>query len=130
MQENHAMFRILLAEDNKDNQAAYRRMLEGAGYDIDIAENGREAVEAFMKLSFDLILMDIQMPEMDGYTASQRIRMDAESIRNPEIPIIAMTAHALESVRQDCLAAGMNDFLPKPVEIATMADVLKRWLEP
>ena len=126
MQENHAMFRILLAEDNKDNQAAYRRMLEGAGYDIDIAENGREAVEAFMKLSFDLILMDIQMPEMDGMEAAREIRRLESGKR---VPIIAFTSLASDPHRQECIDQGMDDFLNKPCNKETLLSCIEAWQE-
>ncbi len=120
------MFRILLAEDNKDNQAVYRRMLEGAGYAIDIAENGREAVTAFRDAAYDLILMDLQMPEMDGREAAAQIRrLDTGS----RVPIIAFTALPSDPHRQECLDQGMNDFLNKPCDEQTLLSCIKTWQE-
>ncbi len=118
------MFRILLAEDNRDNQAVYRRMLEGAGYVIDIAENGREAVEAFRKTSYDLILMDLQMPEMDGMEAAGQIRcLDS----GKKVPIIAFSALPSDPHGQICLDHGMNDFLNKPCEEKTLLSCIETW---
>lgn len=118
------MFRILLAEDNRDNQAVYRRMLEGAGYVIDIAENGREAVEAFRRTSYDLILMDLQMPEMDGMEAAGQIRcLDS----GKKVPIIAFSALPSDPHGQVCLDHGMNDFLNKPCEEETLLSCIETW---
>jgi CheY-like chemotaxis protein/HPt (histidine-containing phosphotransfer) domain-containing protein len=119
------MFRILLAEDNKDNQAVYRRMLEGAGYDIDIVENGREAIEAFRRSSYDLILMDLQMPEMDGMEAAVEIRRLDSGKR---IPIVAFTALPPDPHRKSCLGRGMNDFLNKPCDEHTLLSCLEIWM--
>jgi|GEM_PF-2689981 len=119
------MFRILLAEDNKDNQAMYRKMLERAGYVIDIAENGREAVEAFRSSLYDLILMDLQMPEMDGVEAAGQIRgLDS----GKRVPIIAFTELPPDLHRQACLDQGMNDFLRKPCDEHTLLSCLEIWL--
>ncbi len=119
------MFRILLAEDNKDNQAVYRKMLERAGYNSDIAENGRDAVEAFKMSSYDLILMDLQMPEMDGIEATEEIRR----LKNGKsVPIIAFSALPADSHRQSCLDQGMNDFLHKPCDEQLLGACLDLWL--
>ncbi|MBI5076227.1 MAG: response regulator [Nitrospirae bacterium] len=120
------MFRILLAEDNKDNQAVCRRMLEGAGYEIAIANNGREAVEAFTRSSYDLILMDLQMPEMDGIEATAEIRRLDSGRR---VPIIAFTALPADPHRRACLDQGMNDFLNKPCDEQILRACLEHWLE-
>jgi signal transduction histidine kinase/CheY-like chemotaxis protein len=117
--------RILLAEDNEINQQVAREILEGAGAEVRIADNGRAAVSMVSTQAFDAVLMDIQMPEMDGYEATGRIR---ESRRHQNLPIIAMTAHALESERDKCLAHGMNDHVSKPFEPEVLFGVLSRWI--
>jgi CheY-like chemotaxis protein len=106
--------RILVAEDEYINTILIRDLLLQAGYHVTIVRNGREAVEAWRGGIFDCVLMDIQMPEMDGYEAVARIR-DSER-GEAHIPIIAMTAHALSGDRQKCLAAGMDDYIAKPID--------------
>ena len=119
--------RILLAEDNAVNQKVATKLLERLGYRVDGASNGREAVEAIVRRPYDLVLMDCQMPELDGYAATVEIRaLDGERCR---IPIIALTAGAMESDRQRCLEVGMNDFIAKPIDRAELEEVLRRWLE-
>ena len=129
--------RVLLVEDNAVNQAVARAMLEKLGCDVDMAENGSEAVEAHGHAAYDLILMDGQMPVMDGYEATQRIRTieaRAETARlstqgsEARVPIVAMTAHAMDADRDRCLAAGMDDYLSKPFTRAQLSDVLRRCL--
>ncbi len=105
---------ILLAEDNLVNQKVASKMLEKCGHNVQIACNGREAVEALKGNKFDLILMDIQMPEMDGIEATELIRNSKDSYIDPNIPIIAVTAHAFEEDRERCLNAGMNSCINKP----------------
>ena len=107
--------RILLAEDNKFNQLLAKRVLEKKGCIIDIAENGREAIEKLKAGGHDIILMDIQMPEMDGYEATRHIRTQLSG-QVAEIPIVAMTAHALSDEGSKCILAGMNDYISKPFE--------------
>ncbi|MEM8558218.1 MAG: response regulator [Bacteroidota bacterium] len=114
--------RILLAEDNAVNQKVALRILERLGYDADLATNGREAVEAFETQSYDVILMDVQMPEMDGLQATQFLRATLPRERQPRI--IAMTANAMEGDREHCLAAGMDDYLPKPVKREALTQAL------
>ena len=118
------MFKILLAEDNKDNQALYRRMLESAGYDVSIADSGIEAIAAFRDASHDLILMDLQMPEMDGMEAAAQIRLLESGKR---VPIIAFTALPSDPHRQACLQQGMNDFLNKPCDEETLLACIETW---
>ena len=117
--------RLLLAEDNANNQQVARELLESEGAQVQIANNGREAVEAVSAAGtpFDAILMDLQMPVMDGYTATSRIRQDLGRIN---LPIIAMTANAMASDREACLAAGMNDHVGKPFDLDTLVKVLRR----
>lgn len=120
------MFRILLAEDNKENQAMYQRMLERAGYDIEIAENGREALQAFRRSSYDLVLMDLQMPEMDGVEATRAIRRLDSGKR---VPIIGFTSLPADPHRRACLDQGMNDFLNKPCDGEMLLSCIRTWQE-
>ena len=123
--ESHkSKVRILVVEDNVTNQKVALAMLAKLGYRADIAENGKEAVLASRKIPFDLVLMDCQMPEMDGYEATRRMRRS----KNHAVPIIAMTAHAMKRDREKCIKAGMNDYITKPVSSAALAEVLEKWL--
>jgi len=127
-------FRVLLAEDNPVNQALGTAMLEYFGCRTDVAEDGLEALEALTAERYDLILMDCQMPRMDGYEATREIRK-RESPGTGEsgsrrIPIVALTAHALEGDREICLKAGMDDYLSKPYKSDELYSVLARWLFP
>jgi PAS domain S-box-containing protein len=119
--------RILLVEDNKVNQLVGTKVLENLGYIFTIANNGLQAVEAFRLGAYDAILMDCQMPEMDGYEATEAIRRIEG--RSEHIPIIAMTAAAMEGDRERCMAAGMDDFITKPVRLDAVSTVLTRWVD-
>ncbi len=118
--------RILLAEDVAANQLVARSMLKRMGLEVEIAGNGVEALEKWRSGDIDLILMDCQMPRMDGYEASRSIRRESDG---QSVPIIALTANAYEENRRQCLEAGMNDFLAKPFEICQLRSVLERWLQ-
>ncbi len=119
--------RVLAADDNAVNKKLITRLLEKAGYVADTVENGREAVEAIQRVDYDAVLMDCQMPVMDGFEATTVIRA-AESGRSRRVPIIALTASAMQSDRERCLAAGMDDYLTKPIKPAELAEVLARWV--
>jgi PAS domain S-box-containing protein len=118
--------KILLAEDNVVNERVALAMLGKFGYQAEAVKNGREVLAALEKDRFDLVLMDCQMPEMDGYEATRAIRSGDPTYR--DIPIVALTANAMEGDRDLCLAAGMNAYIAKPVTAAAMADVLEKWL--
>jgi PAS domain S-box-containing protein len=125
--------RVLLAEDNPVNQEVARAMLEALGLEVTIVGNGRRAIEALSEARYDLVLMDCQMPEMDGYEATRVIResgpaMPPQARGETTMPIIALTAHAMQGVREECLAAGMNDYISKPFNQAELEKILRRWL--
>ncbi len=119
--------RILLVEDNVVNQKVAIRLLdEKLGHQSDLVSNGKEAIELLKDLDYDLVLMDCQMPEMDGYDATRAIRNVKSSVRNHNIPIIAMTANAMKGDREKCLESGMNDYVSKPIKIQELADAIER----
>jgi PAS domain S-box-containing protein len=119
--------RLLVAEDNEINQQVARGILESAGLVVDVANNGREAVEKARAGRYDAVLMDIQMPELDGLQAAAELRRDG---RFADLPIIAMTAHAMSGDRERSLAAGMNDHVTKPIDPDALFAVLLRWVHP
>ena len=120
----------LVAEDNKVNQMVAVRMLEKLGIRADVAVNGLGAVEACQRTHYDFILMDCQMPEMDGFEATRSI-LDSEPARGgPHVPIIAVTANAMKGDREKCLASGMDDYLAKPFKIEQLRALLERWMPP
>ena len=120
--------RILLAEDNVINQQVALGLLEKMGLRADAVANGAEAVNSLATLPYDLVLMDVQMPEMDGLEATRQIRSQESAVKNHNIPIIAMTANAMQGDREKCLAAGMNDYISKPIPPQTLAETLQKWL--
>jgi two-component system sensor histidine kinase/response regulator len=137
--------RVLLVEDNPINQEVGKAMLEGFGLRVDLAENGKEAIEVISRVFYDLVFMDCQMPEMDGYEATRLVREQEKSgyqgqgngdryaaslpTEQPHVPIIALTAHALEGDREKCLSAGMDDYLSKPFSIAQLLSILEYWMD-
>ena len=120
--------RILLAEDNAINQEIALELLSLLGYNTDLATNGREAVDAALNQDYNLILMDIQMPEMDGFEATRQIRASGK-LGVERMPIIAMTANAMESDKEKCMRAGMNDHIAKPINPELLYKTLRHWLQ-
>ena len=121
--------RILLTEDNVINQQVALGILAKLGYNADTASNGREAIQALKTVSYDIVFMDVQMPEMDGLEATRAIRSRKTGVLNPRIPIIAMTAHALKGDRERCLEAGMDDYISKPIVPQAFTETLEKWLD-
>ncbi|PKN96371.1 MAG: hypothetical protein CVU43_21070, partial [Chloroflexi bacterium HGW-Chloroflexi-5] len=119
---------ILVAEDNPTSQTVVLALLTKLGYHADVVDSGSKAINALKHAFYDLVLMDCQMPEMDGYEATRLIRRRDTGVLQPDIPIIAVTAHALTDDRSKYLDAGMNDYLAKPVQLKTLAEILSRWL--
>ena len=123
LRENSKYLRILLVEDNAVNQKLAARLLEKRGHTVAIAGNGKEALAALERQSFDLVFMDVQMPEMDGYEATEAIRRK-EKASGDHLPIIAMTAHAMAGDRERCLTAGMDDYISKPIRLEELDRLL------
>ena len=120
------LLRILLAEDNIVNQKVAARLLEKQGHSVEIVPNGADALAALALRDFDLILMDVQMPVMNGYDATEKIRA-AERQSGRHIPIVALTAHAMKGDRETCFQAGMDDYIAKPIHPRELTAVLEKW---
>ena len=117
---------ILLVEDNAVNQEVALGILASLGFQAEVAANGRDAIQALSETDYDLVLMDCQLPEMDGYEASRLIRRPDSAVRNHAVPIIAMTAHGMPGDREKCLAAGMNGYLTKPIRPADLQQAIEK----
>jgi CheY-like chemotaxis protein len=124
--EDRCTVRVLVAEDNAVNRLLVKRMFEKLGCRIDLAGNGREAVEMAGRLRYDIIFMDCFMPELDGYGASRALRQLEQGQRR--VPIVALTANAMADDRAKCIAAGMDDYLSKPVGLEEIRKTLQRWV--
>jgi CheY-like chemotaxis protein len=116
LKEYRRKLRFLLADDNEVNRRLALKILQKMGYEAHAVENGREAVDALKKEDYDIVLMDVQMPEMDGLEATRLIRDPQSGTLNPKIPIIALTAHAMKGDRENCLEAGADDYVSKPID--------------
>jgi CheY-like chemotaxis protein len=125
--ESRQALRVLLAEDNPVNQQVATAMLVKRGHQVDVVDNGRAAVEAIQARAYDVVLMDIQMPEMDGFTATQRIRALPQG---RSLPIVALTAHALSGERERCLAQGMSGYLAKPFKAHDLFSAVEERMTP
>jgi CheY-like chemotaxis protein len=120
--------RLLLAEDNRVNQRLAVRVLEKHGHRVTVAENGLEVLKALKQSDFEMVLMDIQMPEMDGLEATRTIRRQ-EQATGAHIPIVALTAHALHGDRERCVEAGMDDYISKPIKVEELLTTIEKWAD-
>ncbi len=120
---------MLLAEDNFVNQTLARRLLENQGYSVTVAADGQAALSALEQDSFDIVLMDVQMPTMDGFEATAKIR-ERERASGRHVPIVAMTAHALKGDEEKCLAAGMDAYISKPIRREELYSIIDETLQP
>lgn len=121
--------RILVAEDNPDNQLLARRILEQAGFAVDLAEDGKQASDMVEECHYDIILMDVQMPVMDGFAATEAIRAREKALGSSRTPIIALTAHAMEGYREQCLAQDMDDYMTKPIKKKLLLKLIDQWID-
>jgi CheY-like chemotaxis protein/HPt (histidine-containing phosphotransfer) domain-containing protein len=119
---------LLVVEDNAVNQAVAKGLLKRLGYTVEVASSGAEALEMLGRNAYALILMDCQMPEMDGFEVTRRIRSGTAGALDPSVPIIALTANAMHGDRELCLQAGMDDHVPKPVDSRLLGEAITRWL--
>ena len=127
-EEKNKKIKILLAEDNIVNQKLALRLIEKLGYKADAAANGQEAVNALEIIDYNLVLMDVQMPVMDGYEATIKIRDPHSNVINHDVKIIALTAHAMKGDRDKCIEVGMNDYLAKPINPNELYNILEQYL--
>ncbi len=122
--------RILVAEDNPTNQRVVLKILEKLGHRVDAVANGQEVLIALSTIPYDIVLMDCQMPEMDGYEATRRIRVSNDLVVSADIPIIALTANAISGDREKCVSVGMSDYLTKPINREQLDLMIQKWLTP
>jgi signal transduction histidine kinase/DNA-binding response OmpR family regulator/integral membrane sensor domain MASE1 len=127
LKQSDVRLRVLVADDNMANQMVAQSILQRLGHRADVAANGHEAVASLKSVPYDLVLMDCQMPEMDGYEATHQIRSAVAGVLDPKVPIIALTANVTGGNRERCLQAGMNDFLSKPIQPQQLAEIIRRW---
>ena len=120
-------FRILVVDDNAVNQTVLHGMLTKLGFQAECVFTGNDAIRSLQELDYDLVFMDCQMPGMDGYETTRRIRDNSSTVKNHDIPVIAITAHAMKGDRKKCLNAGMNDYLTKPIDYNQLVELMKKW---
>jgi CheY-like chemotaxis protein len=128
LREASRRLRVLLAEDNRTNQKVATIMLQRLGHEVAVAANGAEAVDALKADRYDLVLMDVQMPEVDGFEATRRIRDPQSGVLDARVPIVAMTAHAMKGDRERCLESGMDGYLAKPIKPADLREIIERFV--
>jgi len=124
----HTNLKILLVEDNRVNQKVTTKILSKAGYHVDIANNGNEAISILSEKKYHLVLMDILMPEMGGYDTTKMIRSEQSTVLNHKVPVVALTASALAEDKEKCISAGMNDYISKPVKPKELLDKIEEWI--
>jgi len=127
-EDRKAKVELLLADDNKVNRIVATTIITRLGYNVDIAENGLEAIELLKTSPYDLVFMDLQMPKMDGIEATRIIRDKKSDVIHHNIPVIAMTAHAMKGHREICINAGMDDYITKPIRSEVIKKMLEKWL--
>ena len=120
--------RILLVEDDPNAQKIVPKLLKNYGYQVDVAGDGKKALQALEENDYALVLMDCMMPEMNGYEVTSVIRNPASAVRRHDIPVIALTGNAMKQDRDECITAGMDDHLPKPLLLQDMLAKLEEWL--
>jgi CheY-like chemotaxis protein len=126
----HDSIKVLIVEDDLSNNALFRLLLKNLGYSVEGARNGREALEKLEKTTYDIIFMDCRMPEMDGYQTTQFIRQHEQETNKKRTVIIGLTAYTTSGDREKCLAAGMDDFLSKPVLGRNLQQIINQWIRP
>ena len=126
--EEKQQIKVLVAEDDPINQKVAKLRIEALGYQVKIVSDGEIAVQTLQNNSFDIVLMDIQMPKLDGYEATKSIRSPATNVLNPNIPIIALTAFAIKGDAEKCLEAGMNDYISKPIQLDELVNAIEKWV--
>lgn len=125
-----SLYTVLVAEDNEVNQKLVSSILTKSGISYRIVSNGQEAIKMYENESFDLILMDCQMPIMDGFAATEKIREIEKNKSRKRVPIIAITANAMKGDREKCIGKGMDDFLSKPFRMSELLDIIGVWTKP
>jgi PAS domain S-box-containing protein len=125
---SHGETCVLVVEDNAVNQIVARKSLEAMGLRVEIAENGRFALQRLAKSRYAVVFMDCQMPELDGFDTTRLLRQGAEGVLDPLVPVVAMTAHALKGDRERCLEAGMDDYMTKPLDLGDLRNKVRRWI--
>ena len=127
MNPAESSLKTLVVEDNETNQRLLVLMLEHLGCRVDAVSNGLEALKRLAEIRYDVVFMDVQMPEMDGFEATRRIRGGNGGVLDPLVPVLAITAHVSADYQQRCLQAGMNDFIAKPIRMQDLTLALDRW---